>query len=60
MIQFERHGQAFSCIIELLAPEGRFGLIDDPPSLDAVPLKSKAAWLHWEFMFARPLLQHQA
>lgn len=44
-------------LVQFLAPEGKFGLIDDPPSLDAVPLKRKAASLHWEFMFARPLFQ---
>jgi len=39
----------------VLAPQGKFGLIDDPKSLDALPLKQKAASLHWEFMFARSL-----
>jgi NADPH:quinone reductase len=33
------------------------GVIDDPPSLDVVPLKRKAASLHWEFMFARSMWQ---
>ncbi len=42
-------------VVELLAPEGKFGLIDDPETLDAKPLKRKAASLHWEFMFARSL-----
>lgn len=42
-------------IAALIAPQGRFGLIDDPPSLDAVPFKRKAASIHWEFMFARPM-----
>ena len=56
----------YPAVIEYLAPEGKFGLIDDPASLDAKPLKRKAASLHWEFMFARPLfntaniqMQHQ-
>jgi NADPH2:quinone reductase len=40
-------------VIEMLAPQGKFGLIDDPKSLDAKPLKRKAASMHWEFMFAR-------
>lgn len=42
-------------VIDVLAPQGKFGLIDDPHSLDATPLKPKAASLHWEFMFARSL-----
>jgi NADPH2:quinone reductase len=42
-------------IVELIAPQGRFGLIDDPEVLDAKVFKQKAVSLHWEFMFARPL-----
>lgn len=44
-------------IIELIAPQGRFGLIDDPKVLDAVPLKRKSVSLHWELMFTRSLYQ---
>lgn len=47
----------YPAIVEVLAPQGKFGIIDDPRSLDANPLKRKAASLHWEFMFARPLFQ---
>lgn len=42
-------------IVELLAPQGRFGLIDDPQTLDANPLKRKSLSLHWELMFTRSL-----
>lgn len=42
-------------IAELLAPQGRFALIDDPPSLDVNPFKRKSASVHWEFMFTRPV-----
>ena len=45
----------YPALVEVLAPQGKFGLIDDPKSLDANPLKRKAASLHWEFMFARSL-----
>jgi NADPH2:quinone reductase len=45
----------YPAVIDVLAPQGKFGLIDDPKSLDALPLKQKAASLHWEFMFARSL-----
>jgi zinc-binding alcohol dehydrogenase family protein len=47
----------FAQLIEVLAPEGKFGLIDDPQTLDVVPLKRKAASVHWEFMFARSMWQ---
>lgn len=42
-------------IIELLAPQGRLGLIDDPQTLDVMPLKPKSLSLHWELMFTRSL-----
>lgn len=38
---------------ELLAPQGRFGLIDDPASFDIMPFKAKAISIHWEMMFTR-------
>jgi NADPH:quinone reductase len=47
----------YSAIIEALAPQGHFGLIDDPETLDANPLKQKSAALHWEFMFTRSLFE---
>lgn len=42
-------------IAALIAPQGRFGLIDDPPALDIRAFKRKAVSIHWEFMFTRPL-----
>jgi NADPH2:quinone reductase len=45
----------FAQLVEVLAPQGKIGVIDDPASLDVVPLKRKAASLHWEFMFARSM-----
>jgi NADPH:quinone reductase-like Zn-dependent oxidoreductase len=44
-------------LIEVLAPQGRLGLIDDPARLDALPLKTKSLSLHWKFVFARSLFQ---
>jgi zinc-binding alcohol dehydrogenase family protein len=46
-------GEHFPQLVEVLAPQGRIGLIDDPAELDARLLKQKAASLHWEFMFTR-------
>lgn len=44
-------------IVNLIAPQGRIALIDDPKSLDIVSLKRKSLSIHWEFMFTRSLLQ---
>ena len=44
-------------LIESLKPQGSLALIDDMPSLDVVPLKSKSIALHWELMFTRSLFQ---
>jgi zinc-binding alcohol dehydrogenase family protein len=48
-------GQHFADIVQLIAPQGRFGLIDDPENLNVRSLKRKAISLHWESMFTRPL-----
>lgn len=50
-------GEHFPDIVELIAPQGRFGLIDSPKELDAMSLKGKAVSLHWELMFTRPLFE---
>ena len=47
--------QHLADIIELIAPQGRFGLIDDPEELNVMPFKLKAVSLHWELMFTRSL-----
>lgn len=45
-------------VIELIAPQGRISLIDDPKEpLDIRPFKSKSLSVHWEMMFARPVWQ---
>lgn len=42
-------------IQKLIAPQGRFGLIDDPETLDVLGFKRKAASVHWELMFTRSM-----
>lgn len=42
---------------ELIAPQGRIAVIDDPETLDVMPLKGKSVSLHWEMMFTRSSLQ---
>ncbi|MBB5661847.1 zinc-binding alcohol dehydrogenase family protein [Rhizobium leguminosarum] len=44
-------------IIELIAPQGRFGLIDDPETLDVTGFKRKAVSIHWELMFTRSIYE---
>ncbi|MGX1787398.1 zinc-binding alcohol dehydrogenase family protein [Bosea sp. NPDC055332] len=50
--QTDRH---FDEIVELIAPQGRLGLIDDPEPIDVMKLKRKSVSLHWELMFTRSL-----
>jgi zinc-binding alcohol dehydrogenase family protein len=44
-------------IAEIIAPQGRLGLIDDPKVLDIAPFKRKSVSVHWEFMFTRSLFR---
>jgi len=44
-------------IAEIVAPQGRFGLIDNPMKLDMQLFKAKAVSVHWESMFTRSLYQ---
>lgn len=44
-------------IAELMAPQGRLALIDDPQNLDIMPLKFKSISVHWEFMFSRSMYE---
>lgn len=46
----------FEQIADVIAPQGKFGLIDDPATpLDVIKLKRKSVSLHWELMFTRAL-----
>jgi len=45
----------WSAIVEVLAPQGKVAVIDDPAAIDVRLLKRKSASLHWEFMFARSM-----
>ncbi|KPD03983.1 zinc-binding alcohol dehydrogenase family protein [Moellerella wisconsensis] len=47
----------FNQIIDILIPQGKLALIDDPKVLDVMPMKRKALSLHWELMFTRPVFQ---
>jgi len=48
----------FAEIAKLIAPQGRFALIDDPKDpLDISLLKGKSVSIHWESMFTRSTFQ---
>jgi zinc-binding alcohol dehydrogenase family protein len=47
----------FAALADILAPQGRIGLIDDPTSVNFSLLKGKAGSLHWESMFTRSSFQ---
>lgn len=47
----------FTKLIEALRPQGRLALIDDPATLDVMPMKRKSLSLHWELMFTRSLFE---
>jgi NADPH:quinone reductase-like Zn-dependent oxidoreductase len=49
--------QHLAQIVEVLAPQGRFGLIDDPKTLDLGLFKRKSASVHWESMFTRSIFE---
>tara|TARA_R110002020_G_scaffold15611_53_gene55920 strand:- start:3217 stop:4230 length:1014 start_codon:yes stop_codon:yes gene_type:complete len=44
-------------IAALIAPQGRFGLIDDPEALAVNAFKQKSVSVHWEFMYTRSMFQ---
>jgi NADPH2:quinone reductase len=48
----ERH---VADIAELIAPQGRFALIDDPKGFDVMLFKRKAVSIHHELMFTRSM-----
>jgi zinc-binding alcohol dehydrogenase family protein len=49
--------QHYKAIAEFIAPQGKFGLIDDPPEFNVSVFKGKAVSIHWESMFTRSSFQ---
>jgi zinc-binding alcohol dehydrogenase family protein len=49
--------QHYKAIAELMAPQGKFGLIDDPGEFNVSVFKGKAISIHWESMFTRSSFQ---
>lgn len=44
-------------IVKLIKPQGKFGFIDDPKTLNVMPFKGKAVSTHIELMFTRSMFQ---
>lgn len=57
IVSLNRTDHHFDQIVEAIAPQGKFGLIDDPEPIDVRLLKRKCVSLHWELMFTRSLFQ---
>lgn len=57
MISLNQTDKHFEQIVELIAPQGKFALIDDPEYIDVRKFKGKSVSLHWELMFTRSLFQ---
>ena len=49
--------QHYKSIAEFMAPQGKFGLIDDPAEFTMSTFKGKAISVHWESMFTRSSFQ---
>jgi zinc-binding alcohol dehydrogenase family protein len=49
--------QHYKMLAEIIAPQGKFGLIDDPTDFNVSVFKSKAVSVHWEAMFTRSTFQ---
>lgn len=43
----------YAPLVEVIAAQGKFGLIDDPKTFDALKFKQKSISIHWESMFSR-------
>ncbi|KEI72144.1 zinc-binding alcohol dehydrogenase family protein [Endozoicomonas elysicola] len=56
VISLTHTDQHFDQLVEVLAPQGKLALIDDPQSnIDILKLKRKSLSLHWEFMYTRSM-----
>jgi zinc-binding alcohol dehydrogenase family protein len=49
--------QHYKALAEIIAPQGKYGLIDDPQEFNVGVFKGKAVSVHWESMFTRSSFQ---
>jgi NADPH2:quinone reductase len=58
VISLTHTDQHLDQLIEILAPQGKLALIDDPQKdIDIKKLKQKSLSLHWELMFTRSMFE---
>ena len=55
VISLTHTDQHLAEIINVIAPQGKLALIDNPSTFDVLALKQKSISVHWEFMFTRSL-----
>jgi zinc-binding alcohol dehydrogenase family protein len=49
--------QYYKALADIMAPQGRYGLIDDPGEFNVSVFKGKSISIHWESMFTRSSFQ---
>jgi zinc-binding alcohol dehydrogenase family protein len=49
--------QHYKALADIIAPQGKYGLIDDPAEFNVSVFKGKAVSVHWESMFTRSSFQ---
>jgi zinc-binding alcohol dehydrogenase family protein len=47
----------YKALAEIIAPQGKYGLIDDPAEFNVSVFKGKSVSVHWESMFTRSSFQ---
>jgi len=50
-------GDHYKALAEIIAPQGKYGLIDDPAEFNVSVFKGKSVSVHWESMFTRSSFQ---
>ncbi len=50
-------GDHYKALADIIAPQGRYGLIDDPAEFNVAAFKGKSVSVHWESMFTRSSFQ---
>jgi len=55
VISLTHTDQHLAEILNVIAPQGKLALIDNPSTFDVLALKQKSISVHWEFMFTRSL-----
>jgi NADPH2:quinone reductase len=49
--------QHYKALADIMAPQGKYGLIDDPAEFNVAAFKGKSISVHWESMFTRSSFQ---